>query len=58
MLEFRVVGKIKRSDGSITEEKDSWGRGNLSIATMKKLANAYNIKYVDWYLEYREGGNK
>lgn len=54
MLEFRVVGIIQKIDGSQELNYDSWGKANLSIDTMNKLANLYNIKYVNWYLEYRE----
>jgi len=54
MTEFRVVGLLKFTNGIEKIDYDSWGRCDvISIETMNKLANAYNIKYVDWYIEYR-----
>lgn len=53
MKEFRVVGIIKFTNGSTKVEYDSWGKVDLSIETMLQLEYIYNVKYIDWYLEYR-----
>lgn len=58
MLEFRVVGRVKFTNGIERVEYDNWGRADLSIETMLQLEHLYNVKYQDWYLEYREEGEK
>lgn len=51
---FRIVGFVKNFKGEENPVYENWGKANLSIDTMNKLANLYNIKYVNWYLEYKE----
>lgn len=54
MKEFRVVGILQFTNGITKVDYDSWGRCDvISIETMNQLANAYNIKYKEWYLEFR-----
>lgn len=55
MLEFRVVGLLRFTNGVEKIDYDNWGScDKISIETIIKLADIYNIKYQDWYLEYRE----
>ena len=51
---FRCVGTHSYYNWPDQVEYESWGKCELSIETMIKLAHLYNLKYSSWYLEYKE----
>ena len=51
---FRVVGIVKYINGIEKLVYEEWGKAILSIESMNQLAHLNNIKYKNWFLEYKE----